>query len=80
MPHLHLFPEATIEGRIQIWCALMDACEELLLAGLRREMGPDADIRKAFRAWYAAAMEEHDQEALKFLASLDRRTGRKNAV
>ena len=38
----------------------MNATHELLLAGLRREIGPDGDLQAAHRAWYAERMLEHD--------------------
>jgi hypothetical protein len=52
---------STPEQRIAAWLDLMTACEELLLAGLRREVGPDGDVMAAYRAWYKEQMEEHAQ-------------------
>jgi hypothetical protein len=49
------------EQRIALWIDLMDACEQFLLAGLRRKVGGDGDIQAAYRTWYAAQMEEHDR-------------------
>jgi hypothetical protein len=39
----------------------MDTCEQLLLAGLRREVRPDGDVRAAYRRWYTERMNEHDR-------------------
>lgn len=52
---------ATPQQCIRMWLDLMDACEQFLLAGLRREIGPDGDLRAAYRKWYAEQMEEHDR-------------------
>lgn len=52
---------ATPADCIAMWVDLMNACEVFLLAGLRREIGPDGDLRAAYRKWYADRMEEHDR-------------------
>ncbi len=49
------------------WVACMDACEQFLLAGLRREIGPEGDLRAAYRRWYAQQMEEHDRMMLRMM-------------
>jgi hypothetical protein len=46
---------------VALWADLLDASEALLLAGLRREIGPDGDLRQAYRNWYAQQMNEHDR-------------------
>ncbi len=51
----------TIEQRIAVWVDLMNACDAMVLAGLRRRIGPDGDLKAAFRRWHAAQMEEHDK-------------------
>ena len=41
-----MVPEsATPQQCIAMWVDLMNACEQFLLAGLRREIGPDGDLR-----------------------------------
>jgi hypothetical protein len=52
---------------IEIWKDLMDTCERFLLAGLRREIGPDGDLEAAHRAWYEREMEEHDRDTLRMM-------------
>ena len=47
--------------RILVWCDLMNACEQFLLAGLQRKVGPDGDLRSAYRDWYRRQCEEKDQ-------------------
>jgi len=49
---------------IELWAEWPDTCEEFLLAGLRRQVGPDGDLRAAYRQWYAAHMTEHDRTML----------------
>jgi hypothetical protein len=69
-------PENTTpQERIAMWLDLMDACDQLVLAGLRREIGPDGDLRAAYRRWYAEQMEEHDRMIFHLAAELDRRGG-----
>ena len=41
---------------------------QVLLAGLRREIGPDGDLQAAYRKWYAEQMEEHDRTMLHMMA------------
>ena len=53
--------DATPQQCIAMWVDLMNACEQFLLAGLRREIGPDGDLKAAYRKWYAEQMDEHDR-------------------
>jgi hypothetical protein len=66
---------ATPEQCIAAWVDLMNACEQFLLAGLRREIGPDGDLKAAYRKWYAEQMEEHDREMLRFMENFARHGG-----
>jgi hypothetical protein len=52
----------------------LDTCEEFLLAGLRRQVGPGGDIRAAYRRRYAEQMTEHDRTELRLLEEFDRRS------
>jgi hypothetical protein len=54
------------------WIELMDLCEEFLLAGLRREVGPDGDLAEAYRRWYAGWQDEHDRPLLRVLERVAR--------
>ena len=66
---------ATPEQCIAMWVDLMNACEQFLLAGLRREIGPDGDIKAAYRRWYSQQMEEHDRTILRMIEEFKRRGG-----
>jgi hypothetical protein len=66
---------STVEQRIAMWVDLMNACDALVLAGLRREIGPDGDLKAAYRKWYAEQMEEHDRMIFHLAAELNRRGG-----
>ncbi|HZN35951.1 MAG TPA: hypothetical protein VFB80_19110 [Pirellulaceae bacterium] len=46
--------------RIARWLDLMRTSDKLLLAGLRRKIGPAGDLTAAYRQWYADHMREHD--------------------
>ncbi len=60
--------------RIETWVDLMDTCEQFLLAGLHRTLGPEGDVRQAYRQWYAEQMEEHDRTMERLVEGLDRRS------
>jgi hypothetical protein len=60
---------------IAAWADLTDACEQFLLAGLRREIGPDGDLKAAYGKWYAERMQQHDQAMLRMMAEFERRGG-----
>lgn len=71
--------DLTPEQRIAVWVDLMDTCEQFLLGGLRRRIGPEADLQAAFRAWYAKQMDEHDEMMIRMIREFDRRSnGRSN--
>jgi len=59
---------------IELWAEWLDTCEEFLLAGLRRQIGPDGDLRAAYRQWYAEQMAEHDRTMFHLLEEFDRRS------
>jgi hypothetical protein len=62
---------ATSAQCIELWVDLMNACDEFLLAALRREVGPEGDVRAAYRQWYWQQMDEHDQALFRMLERLD---------
>jgi hypothetical protein len=62
----------TAEQRIALWVDWMDTCEQFLLAGLRRKVGPQGDVTAAYRRWYAEQMEEHDRTIRHMLERLTR--------
>ncbi len=68
----------TPQQRIALWLDLVEACDQLVLAGLRREIGPSGDLRAAYRRWYAERMEEHDRMILRLAAGLNRRGGNRD--
>jgi hypothetical protein len=67
--------DATPEQCIRLWIDLMNACEQFLLAGLRCQIGPDGDLKAAYRKWYADEMEEHDRVTLHMMHEFERRGG-----
>jgi hypothetical protein len=66
---------ATPQQCIAAWLDLVDACDQFVLAGLRREIGPDGDIKAAYRKWYAEQMDEHDRVVLRMMEEFERRGG-----
>lgn len=63
--------DATPSQCVEMWIDLMNACDEFLLAALRREIGPDGDLKAAYRRWYWQQMEDHDQALFRMLRRLD---------
>jgi hypothetical protein len=58
------------EQEFRRWADLLEATEQLLLAGLRREVGPDGDVRAAYRQWYARHQDEHEEGLRRLAAGL----------
>ena len=70
---------ATPQQCIALWADLMDACDQFLLAGLRREIGPDGDLKAAYRKWHEQQMEEHDRALAHMMEGFERRMARPGA-
>jgi hypothetical protein len=68
--------DSTPAQRVAAWVDLMNASEQFVLAGLRRDVGKEGDLSTAYRAWYARQMEEHDQTVAHMLTELRRREKR----
>ena len=68
-------PCLTAKQRIALWMQLMDACEQFLLSGLRRRVGPDGDLQAAYRAWHAGQREEHDATMVHLMKEFQLRSG-----
>jgi len=57
------------------WIDLMNACDQFLPADLRREIGPDGDLRAAYRRRYSEEMEKHDRAMSRMIAQVNRHGG-----
>ena len=68
-------PDATPQQCVAAWLDLLDATEQLLLAGLRREIGPNGDLEAAYRQWQRARNEEHYQMLVKMRERIAARGG-----
>ena len=62
-----------VEKRIELWLQLVDVSEQFVLAGLRKRIGKDGDLRAAYRDWYHRRMDDHDRTMAHMLAELRRR-------
>jgi hypothetical protein len=60
-------PCPSVDGVLR-WMDLMETCEQLLLAGLRRTVGPDGDVAAAYRSWNARQMARRDRELPEMLS------------
>jgi hypothetical protein len=57
------------------WLDLMKATDMLLLAGLRRQIGPEGNLQEEYRRWYADHMEQHDEALRQLVRRLHRNRG-----
>ena len=53
--------DLTPDQRFALWADLMDASEQILLAGLSKQIGPEGNLQEAYRKWYLNQREEHDR-------------------
>jgi hypothetical protein len=67
---------STPAQRVAAWVDLMNATEQFVLAGLRRDIGKNGDVRAAYRDWYARQMDEHDATVAHMLREMQRREKR----
>jgi hypothetical protein len=74
-PSVESIRNLTAEQRIALWADLFDACEQFLLAGLARKVGPCGDVRQAYRDWHAEQMREHDRTMRRLVEEFERRGG-----
>lgn len=56
--------------RFTLWFDLMDASEQILLAGLSHQIGPQGNLQEAYRQWYLNEMEDHDRNMQRLAESL----------
>jgi glutathione S-transferase len=68
-------PGLSVRQRIELWLELMDAADAFVLAGLRRRIGPDGDLKAAYREWLAEHMKDHDAAMMHMVEEFNRRTG-----
>ncbi|MEX2316925.1 MAG: hypothetical protein WD669_07225 [Pirellulales bacterium] len=62
-----------LEKRIELWAQLVDEADALVLAGLRIKIGPNGDLKSAYRDWYTRHMAEHDRQQVSFAENLSRK-------
>jgi hypothetical protein len=63
--------DLTPDQYVTLWREAYDAGEELLLAGLAREVGPGGDVAAAYRRWNETYLAEHDEMIFRMMANLD---------
>ncbi len=52
----------SVEERILLWAQMVDEGDQLVLAGLRRQIGPDGDVAAAFEKWLDRRADEKIHE------------------
>ena len=63
----------TYSQRCEAWLGILKTGENLVLAALRREIGPEGDLRAAYQAWYSERMAEHDRMIERMLQRISRK-------
>ena len=51
-----------VKERIALWAQMVDEGDQLVIAALRREFGPNADLADAFTAWLDRRADEKIRE------------------
>jgi hypothetical protein len=66
-------PRATPKpGWVEEWYECQRKEEERVLAELREKIGPDGDLKAAYREWYAEQRREHDEGMMRIAERLHR--------
>ena len=77
IPPVELAPpiphDLSSEQCIALWREAYDAGEQLLLAGLAREVGPGGDVWAAYRRWNEDYLRRHDETIFRMLTNLHSR-------
>ena len=68
IPHDLSSEQCIVRGR-----EAYDAGEQLLLAGLAREVGPGGDVLAAYRRWNEDYLRQHDETIFRMLTNLHSR-------
>ena len=63
----------TAGQRAAVCFDMLNAGHKLVLAGLRRQVGPNGDVHVAYRKWNAAQLAEHDRVVDRMLRRLQTR-------
>ncbi|MCC7085970.1 MAG: hypothetical protein IT427_13285 [Pirellulales bacterium] len=51
---------------------MVDEGDQMVMAGLRRKLGPDGDVHAAFLEWLDRRNEEHDRTVVRMLTKMRR--------
>ena len=77
LPHPELAPQLrpglTMEQRVAAWFEVMDWGDELLMAGLQRDLPEGLMLRDAVRQWYEQRTVEHDKQLDHMMRELSKR-------
>ncbi len=67
----HTLPQGVSQDQcIAMWIDLVDTTDAVLLAGLRRTVGADGDLRAAYRRWQDDYRVEHDKITKRVMKAL----------
>ena len=77
IPPVDLAPQSvkhlSLKKRIELWIDLVEECDAFLLAGLQSRVGPNGDLRAAYRSWCDQHAQDHEKRQIQFLEQLTRR-------
>jgi len=61
------------KDKVALWAQMVDEGDQLVLAGLRRRIGPNGDLAKAFHEWLDRRDADHDRAIEHMITELRRR-------
>jgi hypothetical protein len=59
--------------KVALWAQMVDEGDQLVMAGLRRRVGPDGDAQTAFLQWLDRRNAEHDRAIVRMITEMRRR-------
>lgn len=60
----YILPKEVADRRFAQWCQAMELSHEMLMAGLRHQIGPEGDLAQAYRGWYHRRHDRKWQEIM----------------
>lgn len=59
--------------KVALWGQMVDEGDQMVMAGLRRKVGPHGDVHAAFLEWLDRRNEEHDRTMARMITEMRRR-------
>ena len=76
LPSPNIPSQEDVDRRMVQWFQAMELSHAMLMAGLRRKIGPDADLNAAYREWYRDHQERKWTEISKVHAERSKKSSK----